>query len=111
MNTESSSETKANSESVDWVQQQLVKYATRNKTFIESINRGDTFEWVVNKMKGGMSGSREEMGNEKANASLSLMASYNTLTLILLPMDNLDKEKTKQFLDRIAEQKTILTKS
>jgi hypothetical protein len=107
---ETSEEHDENIDWMDWSREQLIKHSERNKLFIDSINHSTTFEWVVKKMSGGMSGSRAEMGNEKANASLRLMARYNFLVNIILPADELDEAKAKQYLDGILELKEILTK-
>lgn len=91
--------------------QALKKYAERNAEFMGRVNHLETYAWLKEwEKKLPVSSSRYELGEKVAKAMLRVMAQSNRLHLDILCADDLDEELAKQYLDRIAEQKEILTK-
>ena len=87
----------------------LKKHSERNIAFLQRVNHVATYRWVREWERNNTGGSRTEMGDEKFNASLRLLGMHTRLMMDILSNDELDEELAKQYFDRIAEQRQILT--
>lgn len=79
----------------------LKKYEWRNSGFLVKENAASTFSWLQDQQesfRGGM--SRKELGDEKFNLALELMAKYNSLMLVF-SCEVLDEKLAAKYLAAI----------
>lgn len=87
----------------------LEKYSDRNYAFLVKTNHVETYSWAREFENNNVGGSRDEMGDEKFNAMLSTMGSYNGLLLTQFSKHEMNEEKAILYLDTLAKNKNILT--
>ena len=86
----------------------LLKYAKRNEDFLNEINHAETFLWLQKHIKSEPPRqTRDEMGTALFEAMMRIGGSYNSL-MMELGRDELEKEYTKSYLDRILVHKETI---